>query len=256
MSFRVVIPARFGSERLPGKPLADIHGKPMIVRVAEAAGRSSAAEVVVATDDKRIVAAAEDAGVAVQMTRADHASGSDRVMEVVEARGWSDDAVVLNVQGDEPLIPPAVLDQLAQALAEEPAVASATLCEPVQTFAALFDPNQVKVVRAADDRALYFSRAPIPYGRDLFPAQELPQNGKLPMQGRWWRHIGVYGYRCWALRQFVSLPMGTLEALEKLEQLRLLENGLEMRVLEACELVPGGIDTPADLDRVRAQFQT
>ena len=250
MSFCVVIPARFGSERLPGKPLADIHGKPMIVRVAEAAARSSAREVVVATDDDRIVAAVEAAGFEAQMTRTDHASGSDRVMEVVTARGWDDDEIVLNVQGDEPQIPAAVLEQLAQALDLDSAVASATLCEPVETFEALLDPNLVKVVRASDQRALYFSRAPIPYGRDLFDESR----GVLPGQGQWWRHIGVYGYRCWALQRFVNLPVGTLEALEKLEQLRLLENGLEMLVLQACEPVPGGIDTPEDLARVRALF--
>ena len=253
MSFHIVIPARFASERLPGKPLADIHGKPMIVRVAEAARKSAAREVVVATDDERIVAAVEAAGFEVQMTRADHASGSDRVMEVVTARGWADDEIVLNVQGDEPQIPPAVLEQVAESLLDDPTIASATLCEPVQNFASLLDPNLVKVVRAVDQRALYFSRAPIPYGRDI-PDQDFlsHESGDLPAQGQWWRHIGVYGYRCWALQQFVNLPAGTLETLEKLEQLRLLENGLEMRVLEACEAVPGGIDTPEDLERVRA----
>jgi 3-deoxy-manno-octulosonate cytidylyltransferase (CMP-KDO synthetase) len=253
VSFRVVIPARFASERLPGKPLADINGKPMIVRVAEAAAGSAATEIVVATDDERIQAAVESAGFAAEMTRADHASGSDRVMEVVAARGWSDDDVVLNVQGDEPLIPPAVLNQLAEVLLGQPALASATLCEPVRTYAELNDPNLVKVVRAADQRALYFSRAPIPYGRDHFSQSA---EGQLPEAGQWWRHIGVYGYRCGALRQFVSLPVASLEALEKLEQLRLLENGLDMLVLEACEVVPGGIDTPEDLERVRAQLQS
>jgi 3-deoxy-manno-octulosonate cytidylyltransferase (CMP-KDO synthetase) len=252
MSFRVVIPARFSSERLPGKPLADIHGKPMIVRVAEAAATSTAEEVVVATDDERILAAVEGAGFAAQMTRADHASGTDRVMEVAHARGWQEDDLVLNVQGDEPLIPPGVLDQLAEVLAGQPTVASATLCEPIATFAELADPNLVKVVRAADQRALYFSRAPIPYARDHFSGS---RQGPLPGEGQWWRHIGVYGYRCWALRKFVSLPLAKLEALERLEQLRMLENGLDMLVLEACEAVPGGIDTPEDLQRVRDQLQ-
>ena len=252
MSFRVVIPARYSSERLPGKPLADIHGKPMIVRVAEAATASKAEEVVVATDDERIAAAVEAAGFAAQMTRADHASGSDRVMEVVDARGWDEDELVLNVQGDEPLIPPGVLNQLADVLASQPTVASATLCEPIETFAELSDPNLVKVVRAADQRALYFSRAPIPYGRDHFSGIH---EGLLPGEGQWWRHIGVYGYRCWALRKFVSLPVAELETLERLEQLRLLENGLDMLVLEACEPVRGGVDTPEDLQRVRDQLQ-
>lgn len=224
----------------------------MIVRVAEAASRSAAREVVVATDDERVVLAVEAAGFDAQMTRTGHASGSDRVMEVVVTRGWDEDEIVLNVQGDEPQIPAAVLEQLAAALRDDPAVASATLCEAMETFDLLLDPNVVKVVRAADQRALYFSRSPIPYGRDLFNRDLCQENGTLPQAGNWWRHIGVYGYRCWALQQFVSLPVGTLEALEKLEQLRFLENGLEMRVLESCEDVPGGIDTPEDLDRVRA----
>ncbi len=250
MSFCIVIPARYGSERLPGKPLADIQGKPMVVRVAEAASKSTAREVVVATDDERVLAAVETAGFEAQMTRSDHASGSDRVMEVVRARNWPEDEIVLNVQGDEPQIPAAVLEQLAQVLNDQASVASATLCEPVDTFESLLDPNLVKVVRAADQRALYFSRAPVPYGRGLFDVAE----GPLPADGQWWRHIGVYGYRRWALERFVGLPEGRLEALEKLEQLRLLESGLEMLVLEACEAVPGGIDTQDDLDRVRALF--
>ena len=259
MSFFVVIPARYASERLPGKPLADIAGKPMIVRVAEAAARSSAAEVVVATDDRKIADTVAAAGVQVEMTRADHASGSDRIMEVVSARGWDDDAIVLNVQGDEPQIPHAVVDQLADLLLATPALASATLCEPIHSLATLLDPNVVKVVRTLDDRALYFSRAPVPFGREFFtegvqiPAKEL-KDVSLPAAGSWWRHIGIYGYRGWALRKFVAAPVSMLEAQEKLEQLRLLENGLEMQVLEACEFVPAGIDTADDLQRVRAQF--
>lgn len=248
MTFRVVIPARFGSERLPGKPLADIHGKAMIVRVADAAARSAAREVVVATDDERIVEIVEAAGHQVCLTRVDHPSGSDRVMEVAVARGWAEDEIVLNVQGDEPLIPPAVLDQLGQALLEDGSIASATLCERISSMADLRDPNVVKVVRSVDKRALYFSRAPIPYGRDLFgmDAQALSDHGA------WWRHIGVYAYRVWALAQFVALPLAELERLEKLEQLRLLENGMTMIVEEACQEVPGGVDTEEDLQRVRS----
>ncbi|MGE0623068.1 MAG: 3-deoxy-manno-octulosonate cytidylyltransferase [Pseudomonadales bacterium] len=248
MTYRVVIPARFGSERLPGKPLADIHGRPMIVRVAEAVARSGARELVVATDDARVVEAVGRAGFQAVMTRRDHPSGSDRVMEVVGAAGWPEDDVVLNVQGDEPLIPPAVLDQLAAAMNADTAVASATLCEPIARRADLDNPNVVKVVRAADGRALYFSRSPIPYRRD---GLEAPSGG-LPAEGRWWRHVGVYAYRVRALDRFVRLPPGTLEQLEKLEQLRLLENAMDMLVLEACEPVPGGVDTPEDLARVRA----
>lgn len=251
MSFRIVIPARYASERLPGKPLADIHGLPMIVRVAQAASRASAEEVVIATDDARILAAVEEAGFHAVMTRADHPSGSDRVMEVARIREWPEDAIILNVQGDEPFIPPAVLDQVAGVLAADERIASATLCERVSTFEDLLDPNLVKVVRSASQRALYFSRAPIPYGRGRFDAP----SGRLPGDGSWWRHIGVYGFRCWALAQFVSLPPGTLEMLEKLEQLRFLENDLDMRVVEACEPVPGGIDTPEDLERARERFR-
>lgn len=251
MTYRIVIPARFGSERLPGKPLADLNGVPMIVRVAEAAAGSSAEEVVVATDDERIVAAVENAGFRAVMTRSDHLSGSDRVMEVARIGGWSDDDIILNVQGDEPYIPPAVLDQLADVLTADPDVASATLCEPISTFEALMDPNLVKVVRSASLRALYFSRAPIPYGRGLFDIA----SGDLPAHGAWWRHIGVYGFRCWALARFVRLPAGDLETLEKLEQLRFLEHDLDMRVVEACEPVPGGIDTEDDLARARERFE-
>lgn len=249
MSYRVVIPARYGSERLPGKPLADIHGRPMIVRVAEAVARSGARELVVATDDERVADAVTRAGFQAMITRADHPSGSDRVMEVVTRSAWADEDVVLNVQGDEPLIPPAVLDQLALAMARASAPASATLCEPIVRREDLFNPNVVKVVRAADGRALYFSRSPIPHRRD---GMDAPAGG-LPPEGRWWRHIGVYAYRVWSLARFVGLPPGTLEQLEKLEQLRLLENGMEMLVEEACEPVPGGVDTPADLERVRSR---
>lgn len=250
MTYRVVIPARFASERLPGKPLADIHGRPMIVRVAEAVARSGARELVVGTDDARVAEVVGRAGFRAVMTRPDHPSGSDRVMEVVADAGWPEDEVVLNVQGDEPLIPPAVLDQLAAAMARDQALESATLCEPILRHADLQNPNVVKVVRAADGRALYFSRAAIPFRRDGMDAS----GGGLPSAGRWWRHVGVYGYRVGALRRFVSLPTGALEDLEKLEQLRLLENAMTMRVLEACETVPGGVDTPEDLERVRALF--
>ena len=169
-------------------------------------------------------------------------------MEVVEIEGWPNDEIVLNVQGDEPLIPPEVLDQLASLLSAEPELASATLCDPLQRYADLLDPNLVKVVRNADNRAMCCSRAPIPYARDLFtgPPDELPESGS------WWRHIGVYGYRAWALRRFVELPRSSLEAIEKLEQLRLLENGIQMRVEEACQHVPGGVDTEQDLAHIRA----
>jgi 3-deoxy-manno-octulosonate cytidylyltransferase (CMP-KDO synthetase) len=251
VNYRIVIPARFGSERLPAKPLADIAGKPMVVRTVEAASRSSAVEVLVATDDQRVADAVTAAGHRAVMTRADHPSGSDRIMEVATGEGWGDDDVVLNVQGDEPLVPAEVLDQLAAALAVEPELASATLCEPVTDYPELANPNVVKVIRGADERALYFSRAAIPHDRDHFSAEPGALPDSLPEEGEWWRHIGVYAYRVWALRKFVSLPVGRLERLERLEQLRLLENGLPMRVAVACQQVPAGVDTEDDLNRVR-----
>jgi 3-deoxy-manno-octulosonate cytidylyltransferase (CMP-KDO synthetase) len=247
VSFHVVIPARFASTRLPGKPLVDINGLPMIVRVARQASASGAREVVVATDDERIARAVRDAGFAAELTRTDHVSGSDRVMEVAERRGWEESEVVINVQGDEPLIPPSVIRQVASCLTAEPGFAAATLCEHVEEADYLFDPNVVKVVCGLDHGALYFSRAPIPYARDAF-AQS---TSVLPPGGHWRRHIGIYAYRVGALRRFVTTPPGVLEQLESLEQLRLLENGMRIRVEVACEPVPGGVDTPADLDRVR-----
>ncbi len=248
MNFHVVIPARYASSRLPGKPLADIHGVPMVVRVAQQARRSGATQVLVATDDERIAAAVREAGLEAALTRPDHPSGSDRVMEVAEQQGFADDAIVLNVQGDEPLIPPAVIGQVAASLHAAPALAAATLCEPIADAATLFDANAVKVVRDASGRALYFSRAPIPYARDAFATS----TAVLPSGAHWWRHVGIYAYRVAALRTFVGLPPGRLEQLEALEQLRLLENGMQMQVETACEPVPGGVDTPADLERVRA----
>jgi 3-deoxy-manno-octulosonate cytidylyltransferase (CMP-KDO synthetase) len=247
--FSVVIPARFASTRLPGKPLADIGGLPMIVRVARQALASGAREVVVATDDARVQRAAADHHIDAVLTRTDHASGSDRVMEVVATKGWPDNHVVINVQGDEPLIPPAAIRQVAQLLFDAPEFLIATLCEPIDDATRLFDPNVVKVVRDVSGRARYFSRAPIPWRREDFatsPSHELA----LP-RGAWWRHIGIYGYRVAGLVRFCGLASGALEQIESLEQLRLLENGIEIAVGQAVAEVPGGVDTPADLERVR-----
>ncbi len=241
MSFNVVIPARFASQRLPGKPLADIAGEAMIVRVARQVLESRATSVVVATDDERIANAVLEAGLDAAMTRRDHACGSDRVMEVVGARGWGDDAIVINVQGDEPLIPPMVIDQLADGLEGRADIGVATLAEPFDPDTDPYDPNAVKVVCSEQQRALYFSRAPIPFPRG--------QDGTL-----WRRHVGIYAYRVQALRAFVALPQGRLEAIEHLEQLRLLENDMDILVLDACVAVPGGVDTPEDLERVNALF--
>lgn len=247
-AFSVVIPARFASTRLPGKPLLDIAGKPMVVRAMERAAASSAREVVVATDDQRVVDVVGDAAM---LTRADHPTGSDRIMEVADRRSWPDDHVVVNVQGDEPLIPPAVIDQVAGLLtASAPGVA--TLCEPIDTAKDVFDPNIVKVVVAAG-RALYFSRAPMPWWRDGFgnanPADV--QLSDAPTDIGWKRHIGIYAYRVGALREFVGWPTSRLERTEMLEQLRLLDHGRTIIVAEAVEAVPGGVDTPEDAERVR-----
>lgn len=249
MSYRIVIPARYASTRLPGKPLVDLCGRPMIVRVATQARLSAAAGVVVATDDERVERIVRDAdidGVEAMMTRADHASGSDRVMEVVAARGWRDDEIVVNVQGDEPLLPPEVIDQVAQTLRRGPARV-ATLCEPIAQARDLFDPNVVKVVVDRVGRALYFSRAPVPWSRTEF-------DGGVPsaIGTGWKRHIGIYAYRVDALRAFVACPPSALETTESLEQLRLLEHGQAIAVAEAVAAVPGGVDTPADVERVRA----
>jgi 3-deoxy-manno-octulosonate cytidylyltransferase (CMP-KDO synthetase) len=251
--FHVVIPARLASTRLPGKPLADLGGRAMVVRVAERAAASGACRVVVATDDPRVLEAVHGAGFEAVLTRPDHPSGSDRAMEVAERLGWDDHAVVVNVQGDEPLIPPAVIAQVAAMLSSDPDIGVATLCEPLVDVAVVFDPNVVKVVTDANGFALYFSRAPIPYARDAFVAAAGPQ-GPTPGHGQWFRHVGIYGFRLAALRRFVGLPVGRLEALEALEQLRLLENGIGIRVGLAQQPVPGGVDTLDDLERVRRLF--
>ncbi|MCZ6853947.1 MAG: 3-deoxy-manno-octulosonate cytidylyltransferase, partial [Gammaproteobacteria bacterium] len=245
----VVIPARYQSVRLPGKPLADICGKPMIVRTALQAQSAQPLDVIVATDDERVLEVVADAGLEVMLTDINHASGSDRVMEVADARGWPDDAIVINVQGDEPLIPPAVIRQVAGTLQAQPSLGVATLCEPIREYQTVFDANVVKVVTGSDNMALYFSRAPIPYARDYFSDPE-HSSGTLPADGEWWRHIGIYGFRIAALRRFVGLPVARLESIEALEQLRMLNAGLGIHVEEACEPVPGGVDTNEDLEHV------
>jgi 3-deoxy-manno-octulosonate cytidylyltransferase (CMP-KDO synthetase) len=250
MSFSVVIPARYGSTRLLGKPLLDIAGKPMIQRVWEQAGKSSASEVIVATDDQRIVEAARQFGAQVCMTSAEHPSGTDRLREVAQAQAWPDDHIVVNVQGDEPLIPPALIDQVASNLGNNPEAGIATLCETVTGVAELLNPNAVKVVTDAAGMALYFSRATIPWPRESF------MNGaqSMPEQGEWYRHIGIYAYRTAFLHQYVQWAPAPLEQLEQLEQLRALYNGTKIHVDPVAESVPAGVDTQADLDLVRAQF--
>ncbi len=250
MSFRVVIPARFASTRLPGKPLADIAGKPMVVRVAEAAVASGAAEVIVATDDERIEEAVRAHGHRAVMTRADHPSGTDRIAEVVDLLDWKDEAIVVNVQGDEPLIDPRLIGAVAAALASDDVASIATAAHRISDLAEFMSPHVVKVVTAANGHALYFSRAPIPWHRDGLaqPTERLP--AQLVAQ----RHIGVYAYRASFLRRYRSLPPAPLEQWEALEQLRALWHGFHIRVIECAHPPAPGVDSPEDLERVRRLF--
>jgi 3-deoxy-manno-octulosonate cytidylyltransferase (CMP-KDO synthetase) len=246
--FVVIVPARLASTRLPRKPLADIGGVPMVVRVARAAAASGAERVAVAADSPEIVEACALHGVEALLTRADHASGTDRLAEAVECLGLADDALVVNVQGDEPLMPAAVVRRVAEALEQRIDCAIATACHPLHDAAEFFSPNVVKVVTDANGRALYFSRAPIPWSRDAFAAgrDHLPPG--LPAR----RHIGLYAYRAGFLRQFPQLPPAPLEQHESLEQLRALAHGFGIAVIELPEALPPGVDTPEDLERVRA----
>ena len=250
MSFTVVIPARYGSTRLPGKPLLDIAGKPMVQRVWEQASRSAASSLVIATDDTRIREVAEGFGAQVCMTSAQHPSGTDRLQQVAREMAWDDEQIVVNVQGDEPLIPPAVIDQVAANLATRPQAGMATLCEPLETLEELLNPNAVKVVADREGMALYFSRAPIPWPRDAFAQTR----DAMPSQGQWQRHIGIYAYRTRFLHQYVTWEPAPLELLESLEQLRALYNGERIHVAPELQPVPGGVDTQQDLDAVCASL--
>lgn len=250
LDFVVAIPARFASTRLPGKPLALIGGRPMIAHVVDRARESGAAEVVVATDDPRVRDAVAPLGIDVAMTSAAHASGTDRLAEVAAQRGWAAQRIVVNLQGDEPQAPPAAIRACAKALADSGAPI-ATLAVPIGTASELFDPNCVKLVRDAAGLALYFSRAPMPWARDAFRHDRLA----LPEPGRWWRHVGLYAYRCAALQAFTRLPPGMLEGIECLEQLRALEAGWRIAVATSPVPIPGGVDTPEDLQRVRGELE-
>ncbi len=245
--FTVLIPARLASSRLPDKPLADIAGKPMVVRVAERARRSAAARVVVATDSDRIVAACREHGVEVVTTRADHPSGTDRLAEASTALGLADDEIVVNVQGDEPLIEPQLIDAVGNLLRQRPELAMGTAAHPIATVADFVNPNVVKVVTDASGLALYFSRAPMPWWRDGFAAgvDRLPDPAPL-------RHVGLYAYRCAFLRRFPALPPAPVEGLEALEQLRALWHGHRIAVHVAQHAPGPGVDTREDLERVRA----
>ncbi len=252
MSFRVVIPARYASTRLPGKPLADIAGKPMVVRVAEAAGKSGAVEIVVATDDPRVADAVMAHGQRVAMTRADHPSGTNRIAEVARQLGWPDDEIVVNVQGDEPLIDPALIAEVAQALDANAGAAMATAAHPLDAIAEFMNPHVVKVVTAKNGRALYFSRAPIPWHRDGLATQR----ERLPEAFEVRRHIGLYAYRVSFLRCYEELAPAPIEQWESLEQLRALWHGFPIQVIDCAHPPMPGVDTPADLERVRSMFES
>ncbi|MDQ7075459.1 MAG: 3-deoxy-manno-octulosonate cytidylyltransferase [Gammaproteobacteria bacterium] len=243
--FRIVIPARYASSRLPGKPLALLAGKPMLTYVYEQALKSEASEVVIATDDERIYRLAEELGAKVCMTSNLHRSGTDRIAEVAQQLAWPDETLVVNLQGDEPLTPPEILNQVALNLHQHPQAGIATLCWPIHSASELHDPHVVKVVRDRQDYALYFSRAPIPWERDALELESTSVNTAF-------RHIGLYAYRVGFLHAYRDMELCELEQLESLEQLRALWNGVKIHCGESL-LVPGhGIDTEADLRQVEA----
>jgi 3-deoxy-manno-octulosonate cytidylyltransferase (CMP-KDO synthetase) len=248
--FVVIIPARLASTRLPDKPLADIGGKPMVVRVAERARASSATRVVVATDAEVVAQACRAHDVDVVLTRADHPTGTDRLAEAVAQLSLPDDAIVVNVQGDEPLIAPAMIDAVAAQLAARPECAMSTAAHPIASADDVFNPNVVKVVIDAAGRALYFSRAPIPWARDAWAGKSVDVRAlpKMPIH----RHIGIYGYRCGFLHRFPTLAIAPIERTEALEQLRAMWHGERIAVLLTDGAPAPGVDTQADLDRVRA----
>lgn len=244
--FVVAIPARYASTRLPGKPLREIGGVPMVLRVARRALDAGAREAWVATDDERIAAALQGSGVRVAMTAASHVSGSDRLAECADIAGWPDDAIVVNLQGDEPFAPAAGIRKVAETL-EASGTEMATLAAAIVDADEFFDPNAVKLVRDANGNALYFSRAPIPWHRDAFA-----QNHRVLMPGECLRHIGIYAYRAGFLRRFAAMPPGRLEQIESLEQLRALEAGFRIAAALTPEPFPPGVDTEEDLLRAEA----
>ncbi|MFP4130447.1 MAG: 3-deoxy-manno-octulosonate cytidylyltransferase [Halorhodospira sp.] len=248
--FTVVIPARYGASRLPGKPLAEVHGEPLVRHVHRRATQSGAQRVVVATDDPRIEAACQAFGAEVLATAADHPTGTDRIAEVVERLALPPEAIVVNLQGDEPLMPPGLLALAAASLEGDPAAAVATLAVPIASAGELFDPAAVKVVRDAQGRALYFSRAPIPWDRDRFEAI----GDAAIAAGGWLRHLGLYAYRADFLRRYPRLEPAPPEQHEALEQLRVLWHGLAIQVAVAEQRPEPGVDTPEDLARVAARL--
>ena len=244
MSFKVVIPARYASTRLPGKPLLDIAGRPMVIRVAEQAAKSGAREIVIATDFEKIIQVANQHDFQAVMTRIDHASGTDRIAEVAQKLHWSDDEIVVNVQGDEPLIDPKLIQEVAQHLANSSDAVMATACHAIHDEATLLNPNIVKVVIGARGNALYFSRAPIPYPRDEIYKDNIQA----------YRHIGIYAYRVGFLKRYAQLTSTELEKIESLEQLRVLHHGYKIGVTITKNAPASGVDTQEDLDYVRRLF--
>ena len=249
-NFIIVIPARFASTRLPGKPLADIAGKPMVVRVADQAKKSGAERVVIATDHADVKAAAEQHGYVALMTRADHAQGTDRIAEVVAQLQLADETIVVNVQGDEPLIDPALIAKVAETLAAKSQAAIATAAHIITDAEEFFSPNVVKVVCDANGYAHYFSRAPIPYARDAFAKSKSALPNNFPAL----RHIGIYAYRASFLKHYAALAPAPSEQLESLEQLRALYHGFRIAVHVWEGALAPGVDTPLDLERVRGIF--
>lgn len=246
--FVVAVPARLASSRLPNKPLQPLGGEPLVLHVARRALAAGAREVWLATDHPSVAeAVAGVEGVRVAMTSPDHASGTDRLAECADIAGWAPDTLVVNLQGDEPFAPASGIREVARTLADSGA-AMATLAEPVTDAQTLFDPNTVKLVRAASGDALYFSRAPLPWPRDAFARDR----DTLPAGDHWLRHVGIYAYRAGFLRTFAQMPPGRLEQVESLEQLRVLEAGHRIAVALAPESFPPGVDTPEDLARAQA----
>jgi 3-deoxy-manno-octulosonate cytidylyltransferase (CMP-KDO synthetase) len=247
--FVVAIPARYAASRLPGKPLQLIGGEPMVLHVARRALAAGAREVWVATDDEGIAKALQGSGVQVAMTSTEHASGTDRLAECARIAGWAEDTIVVNLQGDEPFAPADGIACVARTVADSGA-GIATLAAPIDDIDTLLDPNAVKVVLAGNGDALYFSRAPVPWPRDAFARDRT----RMP-EGRWLRHIGIYGYRASALQAFSALAPGRLEQVESLEQLRALEAGWRVAVSLAPSPFPPGVDTPDDLARAQRLYQ-
>jgi 3-deoxy-manno-octulosonate cytidylyltransferase (CMP-KDO synthetase) len=246
--FHVVIPARFAASRLPGKPLLTVGDRPLIQWVWQCARASRAASVTLATDDARIFDAARGFGADCLMTSVQHASGTDRIAEVVRAKGFAADDIVVNLQGDEPMMPAAVINEVAEALNVRPHIDIATAVTPIRSLAEFLDASCVKALRARDGQALYFSRAAVPWPRDGVAA------GQPTRFDGAWRHIGIYAYRVRNLLQFALWPPTPLEEIERLEQLRALEHGMRIHLVTLAEAPPAGVDTPDDLERVRLQL--